>query len=120
MVDTVTQERYRNDARALAGFGVHISKTNLPDIEVRLPKALADVPVAAWERDDEDLPDSEDLDQRIQRHRAGTLALIGLSIVNGGRVDGDEIIVPLQPALIGDAAAAADDLLRQLRFTKVP
>ena len=43
MVDTVTQERYRNDARALAGLGVHLAKTNLPDIEVRLPKALADV-----------------------------------------------------------------------------
>jgi hypothetical protein len=110
MVDTETQASYRNDARVLAALGVHLASTKLPDVEVRVPKALADLAVAAWERDEEGVLDPEDLEQRIQRHRAGSLALIGLSIVNGGRADGDEVIVGLQPGLIGDALGAADDL----------
>ena len=116
-----TRKRRRDIAttRALAGLGVHLSATKLPDVEVRLPKALADVAIAAWERDDEGALDSEDLEQRIQRHRAGTLALIGPSIVSGGTADRDEVVVRLQPALIGNALSAAADLPIQLRFTRV-
>ena len=82
----------------------------LPDVEVRVPRALADKAVAAWERDEEGSPDPEDSEQRLQRHRAGSLALIGLCIVNDGRSDGDEVVVGLQLGLIGDALYAADAL----------
>jgi hypothetical protein len=47
---------------------------------------------------------------RVQRQRAGTLGLIGLSIKELGRVEGDEVIVDLSPDLIGVALDAADDL----------
>lgn len=103
--------QYRNDAMALAALGGHLGNAKLPDIEVRLPRALAEVAVAAWGRDHEGESDPEDYEQHIQRRRAGSLALIGLSIVSGGRADGDEVVVGLQPGLIGDALDAADDLL---------
>jgi hypothetical protein len=94
----------------LAALGSHVAAKKLPDVEVRIPRALADTAVAAWERDDHGPLDPEDLEQRIQRHRASSLALIGLSIVNGGRSHDDEVIVGLHPGLIGDALTAADDL----------
>ena len=110
MVDTEAQAQYRRDASLLAALGSHFATMKLPDVEVRMPRAFADTAVAAWERDDEGPLDPEDLEQRTQRHRAASLALIGLSIVNGGRSDNDEVIVGLHPGLIGDALTAADDL----------
>ena len=110
MVDTEAQAQYRRDASVLAVLGSRFAAMKLPDVEVRMPRALADTAVAAWERDDEGAPDPEDLEQRTQRHRAASLALIGLSIVNGGRSEDDEIIVGLHPGLIGDALTVADDL----------
>ena len=111
MVNNQQQALYRNDALALAALGAHLGNTKLPDVGVRLPKALADVAVAAWGRDHEEESDPEDSKQHIQRRRAGSLALIGLSIVNDGRPDGDVVVVGLQPGLIGDALDAADDPL---------
>jgi hypothetical protein len=52
----------------------------------------------------------ETYEQGVQRQRAGTLGLIGLSIKELGRVEGDEVIVDLSPDLIGVALDAADDL----------
>ena len=68
----------------------------LPDVGVRMPKALTDTVVAAWERTKRAL-DPEDLEQRIQRHKAASLALIGLSNVNSGRPDADVVMVWLHP-----------------------
>ena len=110
MVDTETQAQYRRDASVLAALGSQFLRMKLPNVEVQVPRALADKAVAAWERDEEGSLDPEDLAQRIARHRAASLALIGLSIVNGGLLDSDEIVVGLQPGLIGDALNAADDL----------
>jgi len=110
MVDTETQAQYRPDARVLAALRSQFARMTLPDVEVRVPRALTDKVVAAWERDEEESLDPEDSEQRIARHQAASLALIGLSIVNGGRLDGDEIVVGLQPGLIGDSLSAADDL----------
>ena len=44
------------------------------------------------------------------RHRAGALALIGLSVEEHGRAEGGEMVVDLSPDLIGNALDAADDL----------
>ncbi|MFM9921193.1 hypothetical protein [Lacisediminihabitans sp. H27-G8] len=110
MVDTEAQAQYRRDASVLAALGSHFATAKLPDVEVRMPRALADTAVAAWERDDEGPLDSEDLEQRIQRHRAASLALIGLSIVKGGRPDDGEVFVGLHLDLVGDALTAAEDL----------
>jgi hypothetical protein len=110
MVDTEAQAQYRRDASVLAALGCHFAAMTLPDVEVRIPRALADTAVAAWERDDEGPLDPEDLEQRIQRHRSSSLALIGLSIVNDGRSHDDEVVVGLDPGLVGDALTAADDV----------
>ena len=53
MIDTERQAQYRNDARVLASLGAHFATMKLPDVEVRVPRALADKAVAAWERDEE-------------------------------------------------------------------
>jgi hypothetical protein len=72
---------------------------------------LAEAAVTAWEREANEGPlDPETFEQRVQRHRAGTLGLIGLSIVNGGRWEDDEVFVELSPDLIGMAVDASDDL----------
>jgi hypothetical protein len=43
-------------------------------------------------------------------HRAAALSLIGLSITERGRWEGEEVLVALDPVLIGNAVDAADDL----------
>ncbi len=53
---------------------------------------------------------AETFEQRVQRLRAGTLALIGLSIVERGRREGDEVVVDLGWGLIGAAVEAGDDV----------
>jgi len=110
MVDTETQAQYRRDASVLAALGSQFLRMTLPNVEVRVPRALTDKVVAAWERDEEGSLDPKDSEQRIQCHQAASLALIGLSTVNGGLLDGDEIVVGLQPGLIGDPLNGADDL----------
>jgi hypothetical protein len=101
---------YRADAEVLGQLGEVLAQAELPRIEVRLPRLVAESAVAAWEREDGEGVDPETFEQRVQRHRAGTLALIGLSIVNAGRWEGDEVAVALSPDLIGVAVDAADDL----------
>jgi hypothetical protein len=49
-------------------------------------------------------------EQRVQRQHAGTLGLIGLSVVERGRWDRDGVIVLLGADLIGVAIGAADHL----------
>jgi len=47
MVDTETQAQYRRDASVLAALGSQFARMTLPDIEVRVPRALTDKVVAA-------------------------------------------------------------------------
>ncbi|MFH9060960.1 hypothetical protein ACH4GM_07035 [Streptomyces coeruleorubidus] len=55
--------RYRDDTKVLAAFGSHV--TPQPDrVTVRLPRALAEAAVAAWER--------EENDRRERRRPSGT------------------------------------------------
>lgn len=78
---------------------------------MRLPQTLADLALAAWEREDADVTAKETCEQRLIRHRAASRALIGLAVRERGRREGDEIIVELSPDLVGAALTAADDLL---------
>jgi hypothetical protein len=52
---------------------------------------------------------NESADQRVTRHRAGALGLIGLSLEQDGRLEGDQVVVKLDAWFIGDALNAADD-----------
>jgi hypothetical protein len=72
--------------------------------------ALARAAVAAWQRDDEGEPEPESYEQRVLRHRAGALALIGLAVEDQGRAEGDEVVVDLSADVIGSALDAADGL----------
>lgn len=106
------QQLYRQEARILGEVGAVLRDANLPTITVRVPRGLAEQAVASWEREYEEggHQEPESAAQRIDRHRAGTLALICLCIADRGDVDGDAVIVDLGPELIGVAMDAADDL----------
>jgi hypothetical protein len=112
MNETDRQRLYREEARLLGEIGALLARTDLPKVTVQLPAALARAAIAAWQRDDEDVgdPDPESYEQRVQRHRAGALALIGLAVEESGRAEGDEMVVELFPDVIGSALEAADDL----------
>jgi len=105
------QEAYRHDAHLLSEVGAALAHAKLPNLEVHLPKPLAEQAVAAWQRRDSEGPLGEETcEQRVQRQRAGTLALIGLSIAERGQWVGNDVVVELDPVFIGLAIDAADDL----------
>jgi hypothetical protein len=105
------QRLYRDEALALAEIGAMWSRIDLPRIEVRLPRDLADRAVTAWERDDNEGPvEPETHEQRTLRHRAGSLGLIGLAIQERGRWEDGRVVVELNPSEIGVAIDASDDL----------
>jgi hypothetical protein len=119
---TTEHERYAADAAVLGQIG----RATFPQptrVRVRLPRALADLAVAAWARDEDDeqnaAPREETPGQTTARHRAGTLALIGLSIerAGGGIAAGDDVLIDLEAWNIGSAFDAAEDagLLTGLR-----
>jgi hypothetical protein len=110
MEETDRQRQYREEARVLGEIGIVLARSDLPTVTVRLPSALARAAVEAWRRADEGQPDPESYEQRVQRHRAGALALIGLAAEERGRAEGDEVVVELSPDVIGNALNAADDL----------
>jgi hypothetical protein len=93
----------------LGEIGAVLARAELPRVTVRLPSALARAAVAAWHRSHEGEPDPESFEQRVLRHRAGALALIGLAVEEQGRAEGDEVVVDLSPEMIGSALDAADD-----------
>jgi len=106
------QTIYREEAVVLGKLGEVLLSAELPPIEVRLPRDLAEAAVAAWERDGDESagPIDETFEQRVVRSRAASLALIGLTISGHGRWVGDEVVVALDPVFIGNAVEAADDL----------
>jgi hypothetical protein len=112
MDETETQKTWRGEARVLHEVGAVILDQSLPQVEVRLPRRLAEQAVEAWERDDGEGPlDPETHEQASQRQCAGTLALIGLSITERGRWEGHEVVVELDPVFIGNAVDAVNHLL---------
>ena len=79
-------------------------------VSVRVPRALADRAVAAWEREEADSPvPPETVEQATIRDRAATLSLVGLSIEDRGAIDGDDVVVELDAWYIGNSLQAADD-----------
>jgi hypothetical protein len=110
-VDSAWQRQYREDAQQLGELGAALIDAEIPRVEVRVPRALAEKALAAWQRDGDEGPaEPESFEQRIQRHRAGTLGLIGLAIENSGHWTDDYVVVELGADLIGAAVEASDDL----------
>jgi hypothetical protein len=104
---------WKADENVLAQIGADLF-AQPTEVEVRIPCALADAAVRAWQRDEVDVDDEYDVDtetceERIVRHRAGALALIGLALDERGLTDGDAMTVSLDAWFIGDALNAADD-----------
>lgn len=98
------------EAATLAELGELLRKADLPPVVVRLPTELARRAVEAWERDDVvPLVDPEPLADRRTRHLAGMLALIGLTIKERGRPEGDAVLVALPVEFAGIAMDAALD-----------
>jgi hypothetical protein len=105
-------ERYAEDALVLGRIGAILFPQDT-GLSVRLPKELADLALAAWNRDDSSASgpaDAETVDQRAVRERAAYLALIGLCIENTAQPDGDEVICDLDAGYIGGALRAAESL----------
>jgi hypothetical protein len=102
-------EAWARDSGVLAQIGRAVFSQSTR-IAVRLPRALADDALAAWQRDNDGEPlPSETAGQRAVRHRAATLGLIGLSIETVGTWDEDEVVVELEAWYIGDACSAAEE-----------
>jgi hypothetical protein len=95
------------EAETLAELGAVFRAANLPGTEMRVPRELAERAVRAWERDDVDELHPETAEEREIRHRAGMLALIGLTITERGRVDGDDVVVTLPVEFVGGAIVVA-------------
>ena len=105
-------ERYTEDAQVLGRIGAVLFPQDTR-LSVRLPQELADLAVAAWNRDEPlaaGTADEETLDQRTARERAAYLALIGLCIENTAQPDGDDIICDLDSWYIGGALQTAEAL----------
>lgn len=101
--------QWAKDAELLAEVGGHLFHQPTR-VQVRLPRSIAAAAVAAWERDGEaGVPGPESHTQRTVRHQAGTIALIGLSIQNGGVDDGDDVVVDMPSWYVGLALEAADE-----------
>ncbi|WP_035858100.1 hypothetical protein [Kitasatospora cheerisanensis] len=98
--------RYREDSKVLAAIGVCVDAQVAP-ITVRLPKALAEAAVAAWDREELGGLGEETHEQYALRDRAAELAFIGLAISRHGRWEGDEVVVELDVASVGAAVRAS-------------
>jgi len=107
-----TDGRRRNwerDAALLSEVG-RLLLVQEPRVTVRLPRGVAQQVLAAWQRDDDEGDiQTESPPERRTRTRAGTLALIGLSVEQNGRLEGEEVVVDLAAWHVGLALEAADD-----------
>ena len=102
-------QRYRQEAELQGRIGAEFFGQP-STLTMRLPKKLADLALASWRREDDGHSlASETTEQRITRHRAGTLALIGLCIEQTGRSESNDIVCELDAWYIGGALEAADD-----------
>ncbi len=105
MTDQEQYVRYREDSKVLAEIGGHVD-AQVGRVTVRLPRAVAEAAVAAWERDELGDLDEETHEQYELRGQAGDLALIGLEISESGRWEGEEVVVDLHIAFAGAASRA--------------
>jgi len=103
------QRQWWEDAQVLTELGRTVAGTAMPLVEVRIPRNLAEQAVAAWSRDDEAPDADESPEQRVYRHRAGVLALIGLSIRERGTNVADDVVIDLAADLVAAAVDAAEN-----------
>ncbi|MFJ4667924.1 hypothetical protein [Kitasatospora purpeofusca] len=105
----VNEERYalyREESKVLAAIGAHVH-AQVGRVTVRLPRAVAQAAVDAWERDDpDDGLRGETIEQYEVRGRAGDVALIGLVISEHGRWEDEEVVVDLDVTYAGSALLA--------------
>jgi hypothetical protein len=101
---------WQADGEILAEIGRCLFTQDLR-VKVRLPADLAAKALASWQRDESDAPQlAEETDaQRIVRHRAGMLGLIGLSIESESSVHDGDVVLDLDAWFIGSALEAADE-----------
>ncbi len=100
--------RWIEDARVLAELGRVLADVELPVVQVRLPRELADQAAAAWDRDDDHeglLEESTEL--REYHGQAAVLALIGRAVHDAGHQPGEAVLVELSTDLIARAVAAS-------------
>jgi hypothetical protein len=110
MSEEELREQWHRDALLLGAIGHRLVHVSLPEVTVQLPYALAARAAAAWDRDDDGPLGPEDAATRLDRYRAGTLALIGLAVRERGRREGDDVVVELGADLIARAVDASDDV----------
>ncbi len=86
----------------LAMIGAHLDP-QISRISVRLPRSVAELAVAAWNREELDGIGEESREEYELRADAADLALIGLAVSSRGVPDGEEVVVDLD---VGQVAAA--------------
>ncbi|MFD8599323.1 hypothetical protein ACFV1L_30405 [Kitasatospora sp. NPDC059646] len=106
MVDHEQYVRYRADSKVLAMIGEHVD-AQVGRIRMRLPRAVAEAAVDAWERDELGGRAPETHEEYGLRDRAAELALIGLAISQRGRWEGEDVVVDLDVASAGAALRAS-------------
>ncbi|MFD8821456.1 hypothetical protein ACFV1C_03680 [Streptomyces sp. NPDC059605] len=106
MVDEERYARYREDSKALAAIGRHVD-AQVGRVTVRLPRAVAEAAVDAWERDESGDLGEETHEQYALRDQAGDLALIGLVISERGRREGEDVVIDLNVVSAGAAVRAS-------------
>ncbi|MEW1698995.1 hypothetical protein [Streptomyces sp. NPDC091278] len=106
MNDQEQYVRYQEGSKVLAAIGARV-EAQVGRVTVRLPRALAEAAVAAWDRDELGELGEETHEQYALRDRAGELALIGLAISQHGRWENEELVVDLDVASAGTALRAS-------------
>ncbi|MEU6867777.1 hypothetical protein ABZ924_31860 [Streptomyces sp. NPDC046876] len=106
MEDREQYVRYQQDRTVLAAVGAHLAP-RISRISVRLPRAVAESAVAAWDREELGRVGEESREEYELRDDAAELAFIGLAITSRGVWDGEEVVVDLDVAQIAAALRAA-------------
>jgi hypothetical protein len=83
--------RYQRDRVALATTGAHLGP-QVSRISVRLPRSVAVLAVAAWDREELGGVGEESREEYELREDAAELALIGLAITSNGVWDGEDVV----------------------------
>ena len=104
------KRQWAAQADVLARIGEVVFHQNV-SVEIELPQDLASLAIQAWDADDagDGIADFETAAETTERHRAGSAALIGLSVSEEAKPTDTGVWVMLDPMLIGDAISAADD-----------
>ncbi|OKI93467.1 hypothetical protein [Kitasatospora sp. CB01950] len=106
MVDQEQYARYRDDSKVLAAIGEHVA-AQVGRVTMRLPRAVAEAAVDAWERDELGGRVPESHEEYMLRDRAAELAFVGLAISERGRWEGEEVVIDLDVASAGAALRAS-------------